>query len=114
MFVIPLTRRRDMSFKTVSRLCSLPTAAASASTNDCTPRLTRFTPHRAKVPTMAAFSVPGAHSTVISAQIQRVQFALEASAQLAGGIGSVFDVRADTCDIPLKQGAGKDIRSKVA
>ena len=46
MFAMPAARRRAMSSSTVARLCKRPTAAASASTNDCTPRLTRFTPQR--------------------------------------------------------------------
>ena len=58
-----------MSSRTVHRLCSRPTAAASGSTNDCTPRLTRFTPQRKKVSISSAVSVPGAHSTVTSASV---------------------------------------------
>jgi hypothetical protein len=53
------------------RLCNRPLACASLSTNDCTPRLTRFTPAATIASRVASASCPGAHSMVISASASR-------------------------------------------
>ena len=44
MLPMPRARRRAMSSSVTARVCSRPTDEHSLSTNDCTPRLTRFTP----------------------------------------------------------------------
>jgi hypothetical protein len=63
----PAARIRAISARHISRVCSRPTAFASASTNDCTPKLTRFIPCRNISPSVSSLNCPGAHSSVNSA-----------------------------------------------
>ena len=76
-----------MSARVMSRVCSRPTDEHSLSTNDCTPRLTRFTPQRSSDCRISSLMVPGAHSTVISAagfDLEVLADRLKDSLQLVG------------------------------
>ena len=143
IFSMPAARRCAMSSSTVARLCWRPTDAASRSTNDCTPRLTRFTPQRWKASSTAGVSVPGAHSTVISAsrvdrkslrnrdkqsfQLRYIEYGRCATAEedgihggfvhaahLSGEFTGVIDVRNHAFHVALEHGAGEDVRGEVA
>ena len=142
MFGDPSRAQPGNVFQHVARLCRRPTAAASASMNDCTPRLTRFTPHAASASSTAGVKRPGraldrdfcvrAHVKLRShrgedslqlpglehcgrsaAEVDRVHFMLDLSAHLLRSLRRTGDVRADTIDVALEYGARKTSDAKL-
>ncbi len=65
-----------------------PARMRLASTNDCTPRLTRFTPAAAIASSIASANCPGAHSTVISASASSGNSARIAANSFASNSGA--------------------------
>src|SRR6202023_74465 len=93
-FEIPTERRRAMSSSTVARLCCRPTARASRSTKDCTPRLTLVTPHRSPLQLPAI-----EHRRCHSAQVDVIDLLLKLPTHLNRYLRSSFNIGANPVHI---------------